>query len=355
MDFFVLERISSLFFAPLRRNRTERRIHELSAVDVQVCFLEKWCSKTNCGGSKSVESGQYNSIEAMRSIVLAVLFNDHSLVRGLVHSGLPTIPLHHTDQADYSAFHAAVVMGRTKIIAMLLADGYHPGQITLVNRRNAVHLACLHGREEALQILLSHGGLDHMNALDANDETPLQLAVMRGHKSIVDTLIQAQCKLSMFVRLHCRTGSCGTPLIHAVVYEQMDIMKTLLRAGAEIDEKGQWDATALHWASRKGNTRMIRYLLSKGANPSVRDAFGCFPSGIAQFGQHSDAVNILLLFESRSAYPCGKLVTYSSHLKIPASIPKFKYLPSAMEGKLHIGKTQQFGAYKWTSDIRSQR
>lgn len=330
-------------------------MHELSAGDVQACFLENWFSNANCGGSKSAESERYRSTEAIKSGLLAVFFNDYSLVKSLVHSGLPTIALQNTDQADYSPFHAAAAMGRTKIIAMLLADGYHPGQITLVNRRNAVHLACLHGREEALQILLSHGGLDYMNAVDANDETPLQLAVMRGHERIVDTLIQAQCKVGMSVPLPCRTGSCSTPLIHAVIYERMDIMKRLLRAGVEIDEKGQWGATALHWASRKGNTRMIRYLLSKGANPSARDAFGCIPSGVAQFGQHSDAAKILALFESQSAYPCGKLVTFSSHSKTPRSIPKFKYLPRAMEGNLHIGKAQQFGAYKWTLDMRSQR
>ena len=353
MEFFVLERISSLCFAPSRRNHKERRIHELSAVDMQACFLENLCSNTNCGGSKVADSGQYRSTEAMKSCVLAVFFNDYALVKRLVHSGLRTIPLHHTDQADYSAFHAAAAMGRTEIIAMLLEDGYLPGQSTRVNGRNAIHLACIHGREEALQILLSHGGLDYINAVDANDETPLQLAIMRGHKCIVDTLIQAQCKVRISVPLACRTGPCGTPLIHAAVYEQMDIMKRLLRAGAEIDEKGPWGATALHWASRKGNTRMVRYLLSKGANPRTSDAFGCIPSGVAQFGQHIDAANILALFESRSAYPCGKLVTYSSLSKTPVSIPKFKYLPMAMEGNLHIGKAQQFGAYKWILDMQS--
>lgn len=352
MDEILLERISSVCLAPSRSKVKAQRIHELNAVDVQECFFENRCSKTKDG---TAESRQYRSKQSMAERVLAVFFNDNSLLKSLDRPVLPPITSQHTDQTDYSALHIAAAMGHSKIIAMLLTDGYHPGQNTLVNGRNAIHLACLHGREEALQILLANGGLDHMNAMDANDETPLQLAVIQGHKSIVDILIRAHCRVSMMLSLPHRIGSRGTPLIHAVVYEQVDIMKKLLRAGAEIDEKGKWGATALHWASRKGNTRIIRYLLSKGADPRVRDTFGCTPSGVAQFGQHSDAANILAMFESRSAYPCGKPAIYSSSFKFPIQMPTFKYLPRAMEGQSHIGKAQQFGAYNWTLDRRSQR
>ncbi|HEX5472427.1 MAG TPA: ankyrin repeat domain-containing protein, partial [Lacipirellulaceae bacterium] len=75
-------------------------------------------------------------------------------------------------------------------------------------------------------------------------------------------------------------GSSGTPLMYAVGH--MDMIKALVEAGANINERSRLGRTPLMWAANDGHIDVIRYLLKKGANPALLDDNGESAAGLAE-------------------------------------------------------------------------
>jgi ankyrin repeat protein len=76
----------------------------------------------------------------------------------------------------------------------------------------------------------------------------------------------------------CRTG-------------ELAIAQLLLQHGADINAKGHFGATGLHWAAHNGHREVVRWLLEAGANPNLRDIkFHSTPAGWAIENGHRDLV-----------------------------------------------------------------
>ena len=60
------------------------------------------------------------------------------------------------------------------------------------------------------------------------------------------------------------------PLISAVMYQHMDVVRALLRGGAEVDGRDRVGCTALWYAGSRGNAELVELLLSAGADVNAR-------------------------------------------------------------------------------------
>ena len=49
---------------------------------------------------------------------------------------------------------------------------------------------------------------------------------------------------------------------------------TLIRAGADVDERSVDGTTALHWAAHKGDVELVDLLLARGADPGAVNDYG---------------------------------------------------------------------------------
>lgn len=75
-----------------------------------------------------------------------------------------------------------------------------------------------------------------------------------------------------------------------------DVVEYLLDKGADVDAKGFFGATALHWAAIHGHRSTIDLLVARGAGLAVRDArFNSTPSEWAAEGGHTDIAEALRL------------------------------------------------------------
>ncbi len=84
----------------------------------------------------------------------------------------------------------------------------------------------------------------------------------------------------------------GDPLGDAFVLAcrngHTEVAKSLHAAGAAIDAKGYFGATALHWAAIHGHTETVEWLLSHGADPNIHDArFDAAADSWAREGGHT--------------------------------------------------------------------
>ncbi len=166
-----------------------------------------------------------------------------------------------------TALHAAHYSGHSQIVAVMLSkyrplDGFLAAELGLASElrerlgrdpalaaeRNgagatALHGACYWGSLEAARILLDHGA--DVRAVTADS----------------------------FLRIHPLGCAVATPDVpnpsqdEAVVLGLVDL---LLNRGADVNARRRDGMTALHSAAYRGHLRVIRRLLERGADPTLR-------------------------------------------------------------------------------------
>src|SRR5579864_7753098 len=84
-----------------------------------------------------------------------------------------------------------------------------------------------------------------------------------------------------------------TPLMYAAAYGSLEAMKVLISAGADVNAKNAFDATALLWSA--GDLAKVRFLVSKGADVNARSKQGRTPLIVgASFDGGFDVVKFLI-------------------------------------------------------------
>ena len=101
--------------------------------------------------------------------------------------------------------------------------------------------------------------------LDDRQLTPLCLAILNRHDSVVDLLLAKRPTLN-------RTHGVG-PLLAAASVGNLEMCSLLLKHGADPNtRRGIQSETPLHQAVAKGDLRLVKLLLEAGARPSIPSA-----------------------------------------------------------------------------------
>jgi ankyrin repeat protein len=89
-------------------------------------------------------------------------------------------------------------------------------------------------------------------------------------------------------------NSVDQELIVAAVFDSLPEVSRLLRAGADVNVKGDLDKTPLHQASANGNLPVVNELLEHGADVNAKDVDGDTPLHYACWNGHSAVIIELL-------------------------------------------------------------
>lgn len=113
--------------------------------------------------------------------------------------------------------------------------------------------------------------------------TTLHTAAKKGNIKAIDRLIEDGEPLNM------SDDEGMTPLTYAIAYNQKESFDALVKAGADLNLKDPLNGnTPLHEAVISGNRYFITQLLSKGADPYVKNKNGLDPIMIASKKNSSD-------------------------------------------------------------------
>lgn len=226
------------------------------------------------------------------------------------------------DGEGWSPLISATAYEHSDIMELLLKT--NPKNIDHPRRDGdtALHIASREGFEEGVELLLKHQAkADVLNDMNA---TPLFLAAMNGHESVVRALAQ-NCKPALSIKakyglmpLHIAAYNRNESLLkslwdadHSIFSQNFEIAwadalewnalgmaKTLLsfdQYTLTINDKiGKNSETALHVCCRHGYKELAELLLKHGADVTAKDYQGCTPLHRASEQGSVEIVKILL-------------------------------------------------------------
>ena len=151
----------------------------------------------------------------------------------------------------------------------------------------ALHDAAEEGDVEAVKSLIAKG--EKIN--EQNEEykqTPLHIAVYNENSELVKVLIKAGAD----VNIKMKNGY--TALHIAAFYGDKKSVSSLLRGKADVNAKGDDGITPLHRAAEGGDVKTIKILLANGANVNAQSNDLVTPIHIAAYLGNADATGFLI-------------------------------------------------------------
>ena len=137
----------------------------------------------------------------------------------------------------------------------------------------ALHWAAYRSDAESAATLILAGA--NVNAKNKYGVTPLALAADQGDAAVLGILLKAGANPNDPINF---VNSGETPVMHAARSAKVDAVKLLVRAGADVNAKENWNGqTALMWAAADGDSAMVTALLELGADIHAKSHAGTTP------------------------------------------------------------------------------
>lgn len=195
---------------------------------------------------------------------------------------------------SYEDFFSAIKRDDADTVTQLLARGFDPDTVDLTGQ-NGLYLALREPSLKAAGILVDWPKTD-VNRLNAQGESALMMAALKGHLDIAARLIQKGADVN-------KTG--WAPLHYAASNGHLAIMSLLLDNHAYIDAESPNGTTPLMMAALYGTAAAVKLLLEAGADPLLKNQQGLTAINFAQRASRAEAVEIIAAFV-RSRQPKGK-------------------------------------------------
>uniref|UniRef100_A0A8C7UGF9 Euchromatic histone-lysine N-methyltransferase 2 n=1 Tax=Oncorhynchus mykiss TaxID=8022 RepID=A0A8C7UGF9_ONCMY len=161
--------------------------------------------------------------------------------------------------------YPAAKQGEVQRVLLMLMEGIDPAyQADSQNRRCALHVAAQRGLLEVCYMLVQAGA--KLDIQDKSMRTPLLEAIVNNHVEVTRYLVQSGACVYHIVK----DGYTG--LHHAAKLGSLDIVTLLLETG-QVDinaqDSGGW--TPIIWAAEHKHIKVIRALLNRGADVTLKD------------------------------------------------------------------------------------
>ena len=194
----------------------------------------------------------------------------------------------------YEDFFRAIQQDNPSKVKELLARGFDANTIDSKGS-HGLYMALSEPSLKAAQILIDWPQTD-VNKLNANGESALMVAALKGQQDVAEKLIRKGADVN-------KTG--WTPLHYAASGAQIEIIKMLLDNNAYIDAESPNQTTPLMMAAMYGTSSAVKLLLHEGADPSLKNQQGLTALQFAQRSNQSASVEAIAVFLRRKQ-PIGQ-------------------------------------------------
>uniref|UniRef100_A0A8C2FC56 Euchromatic histone-lysine N-methyltransferase 2 n=1 Tax=Cyprinus carpio TaxID=7962 RepID=A0A8C2FC56_CYPCA len=217
--------------------------------------------------------------------------------------------------------YPAAKQGEAQRVLLMLMEGIDPSyQSDSQNRRCALHAAAQRGLLEVCYLLIQAGA--KVDAQDKTLRTPLLEAIVNNHVEVVKYLIQRgacvyhavkdgstglhhAAKLGNLevvllllstgqVDINAQDSGGWTPIIWAAEHRHIDVIRALLNRGADVTLRDKEMNVCLHWASFSGCAEIAELVLNAGCPLTSINQHGDTPLHIAAREGYIDCVTLFL-------------------------------------------------------------
>lgn len=163
------------------------------------------------------------------------------------------------------------------------------------DKASPLHLCCQWGLVRVLQTLIDHGA--NVNAVDADNKTPLHIAIENQHEEIIKILL---CHPNIDLKVRDKAGN--TCFAAALTFRNhkaaQSILERLPNAAEQIDQRGR---NFLHIAIMKDDLESVLFLLSiqVDVNSRVHDVNQTPPLHLAAASKNEMLLRNLILAGAR--------------------------------------------------------
>ncbi|KAF8773102.1 Histone-lysine N-methyltransferase EHMT1 like protein [Argiope bruennichi] len=187
-------------------------------------------------------------------------------------------------------FYIAAAEGDILKVLNILAQGIDPNlKFDNHEKETALHAAAAAGHTSIVHLLIQAGAVN--DAINEKIYTPLMLAVENNHKDVVFYLIKSGACADF-------KGENGMSSFHISAKNgSLEILKMLMSSrfvDVNAQDDGGW--TPIVWASEHNHYDVVKYLLKRGANPNIKDNEGNTGLHWSAFGGSVDICYLYLDF-----------------------------------------------------------
>jgi len=185
---------------------------------------------------------------------------------------------------SYDDFFRAIIRDDARSLNSLIQRGFDPNTLAPDLRHGLMMALSLPEPSwVAAQALVSAPGTD-LNFRNAEGETPLMLAALKGQLSLAAQMIERGADVN-------QPG--WTPLHYAATGGVPAMVGLMLKHHAFVDAESPNGTTPLMMAAQYGSPEAVKLLLDAGAQPQQKNQQGLNAMDFAQRGARPDAVKII--------------------------------------------------------------
>ncbi|NGM88428.1 ankyrin repeat domain-containing protein [Parapusillimonas sp. SGNA-6] len=162
--------------------------------------------------------------------------------------------------ANPSDWWVNIANDRASQVRTMLARGANPNELSPKGQTALTH-AIREGAWNVYDVLISNRKTD-LNAVNFNRETPLMYLAILGETKRAENLIRRGAEVN-------RLG--WTPLQYAASKGQLETVRMLVAHKALVNAPAPDGTTALMMAAYAGSEEVVRFLLRKGADPTMKN------------------------------------------------------------------------------------
>jgi len=161
---------------------------------------------------------------------------------------------------SYEDFFIAIKQDTPEVLKQLLQRGFDPNTVDSIGQ-HGLYLALAEPSPKTARLLIEWPK-SNVNALNAQGESALMMAALKGQLELATALIKRDADVN-------KTG--WTPLHYAAASGHLAIMGLLLENHAYIDAESPNGTTPLMMAAQYGSTTAVKLLLDAGADPLLKN------------------------------------------------------------------------------------
>lgn len=175
------------------------------------------------------------------------------------------------------------------------------------NQKTALHVAAEHNHPILVHLLIAKGA--DVQAETNWGMTPLAWAATVNSQAAAAVLLERGATLNLYSaaglgRMDTVAACCASHAEDAAAISDAfyvasrsghtDVAAYLLDQGADVNHRGFFGGTALHWAAGNGHLETVQLLLSRGARKDIRcEKFQATPQHWALEFEHNDIAALL--------------------------------------------------------------